>query len=72
MEDFNGLYQSSLLSRAEMLAHGYQSRGRGNGTSSGFSSFSGFLGHAAMGNLDPLFIGLALVMAAGPVVGSHL
>jgi uncharacterized membrane protein YfcA len=38
-----------------------------------FSSFSGFLGHATMGNLDPLFIGVTAVMAAaGSLVGSHL
>jgi uncharacterized membrane protein YfcA len=38
-----------------------------------FSSFSGFLGHATMGHLDPLFIALTAVMAAaGSIVGSHL
>jgi uncharacterized membrane protein YfcA len=38
-----------------------------------FSSFSGFLGHATLGALDPVFIGLMAVMAAGgSIVGSHL
>jgi len=38
-----------------------------------FSSFSGFLGHATLGGLDPLFIGLTAVMAAaGSIVGSQL
>ncbi len=38
-----------------------------------FSSFSGFLGHASMGGLDPLFIGtMALMAAAGSIVGSQL
>lgn len=38
-----------------------------------FSSFSGFLGHATMGGLDPLFIGLTAVMAAlGSSLGSQL
>ncbi len=38
-----------------------------------FSSLSGFLGHASMGGLDPLFIGIMAVMAAGgSVAGSHL
>lgn len=38
-----------------------------------FSSFSGFLGHATMGGLDPLFIGVTAVMAAlGSIVGSQL
>lgn len=38
-----------------------------------FSSFSGFLGHATMSNLDPLFIGIMAVMAAaGSMVGSQL
>ena len=38
-----------------------------------FSSLSGFLGHATMGNLDPLFIGIMAVMAAaGSIVGSQL
>ena len=38
-----------------------------------FSSFSGFLGHATMGGLDPLFIGIMAVMAAaGSIVGSQL
>lgn len=38
-----------------------------------FSSLSGFLGHATMGGLDPLFIGITAVMsAAGSVVGSQL
>lgn len=38
-----------------------------------FSSFSGFLGHATLGGLDPLFIGLMAVMAAGgSIVGSQL
>lgn len=38
-----------------------------------FSSLSGFLGHATMGNLDPLFIGITAVMAAaGSLVGSQL
>ncbi len=38
-----------------------------------FSSFSGFLGHATMGGLDPWFIGVMAVMAAsGSIVGSQL
>jgi hypothetical protein len=38
-----------------------------------FSSFSGFLGHASLGGLDPLFIAITAVMAAaGSIVGSHL
>lgn len=38
-----------------------------------FSSFSGFLGHATLGGLDPLFIGLmALMAAAGSIAGSQL
>lgn len=38
-----------------------------------FSSFSGFLGHATLGGLDPLFIGLMAVMAGGgSIVGSQL
>lgn len=37
-----------------------------------FSSLSGFLGHATMGGLDPLFIGVTAVMAAaGSMVGSQ-
>jgi uncharacterized membrane protein YfcA len=38
-----------------------------------FSSFSGFLGHASLGGLDPLFIGIMAVMAAaGSILGSQL
>jgi uncharacterized protein len=38
-----------------------------------FSSLSGFLGHATMGGLDPLFIGITAVMAAaGSILGSQL
>jgi uncharacterized membrane protein YfcA len=38
-----------------------------------FSSFSGFLGHATLGGLDPLFIGLTAIAAtAGSIVGSQL
>lgn len=38
-----------------------------------FSSFSGFLGHASMGGLDPLFVGVMAVMAAvGSIAGSQL
>lgn len=38
-----------------------------------FSSLSGFLGHATMGKLDPLFISVTAVMAAlGSIVGSQL
>ena len=38
-----------------------------------FSSFSGFLGHASMGGIDPLFVGICAVMAvAGSMVGSQL
>lgn len=38
-----------------------------------FSSCSGFLGHASLGGLDPLFIGMMAVMAAaGSIVGSQL
>jgi uncharacterized membrane protein YfcA len=37
-----------------------------------FSSLSGFLGHATMGGMDPLFIGITAVMAAaGSIVGSQ-
>ena len=38
-----------------------------------FSSFSGFLGHATLGGIDPLFIGITAVMAAaGSIAGSQL
>ena len=38
-----------------------------------FSSLSGFLGHATLGGLDPLFIGITAVMAAaGSIIGSQL
>jgi uncharacterized membrane protein YfcA len=37
-----------------------------------FSSFAGFLGHVSLGGLDPTFIGLMAVMAAGSIVGSQL
>jgi len=38
-----------------------------------FSSLSGFLGHATMGGLDPVFVGITAVMAAlGSIVGSQL
>ena len=38
-----------------------------------FSSLSGFLGHATLGGLDPLFIGVMAVMAAaGSIIGSQL
>ena len=38
-----------------------------------FSSLSGFLGHATLGGLDPLFLGLtAVAAAAGSIVGSQL
>lgn len=38
-----------------------------------FSSFSGFLGHATMGGLDPVFIGITALMAAlGSILGSQL
>jgi hypothetical protein len=38
-----------------------------------FSSLSGFLGHATMSRLDPLFIGIMAVMAAaGSIIGSQL
>ena len=38
-----------------------------------FASLSGFLGHATLGGLDPLFVGLmALMAAAGSLVGSQL
>ena len=38
-----------------------------------FSSLSGFLGHATMGGLDPLFIGIIALMAAfGSIIGSQL
>ncbi|PWH17650.1 MAG: sulfite exporter TauE/SafE family protein [Anaerolineae bacterium] len=38
-----------------------------------FSSLSGFLGHATMGGLDPVFIGITALMAAlGSIVGSQL
>lgn len=38
-----------------------------------FSSLSGFLGHATLGGLDPVFISIMAVMAAaGSIVGSQL
>ncbi len=38
-----------------------------------FSSLSGFFGHATMGGLDPVFIGITAVMAAlGSILGSQL
>ncbi len=38
-----------------------------------FSSLSGFLGHASLGGLNPLFIGIMAVMAAaGSIIGSQL
>jgi uncharacterized membrane protein YfcA len=38
-----------------------------------FSSLSGFLGHATMGGIDPVFIGITAVSAAlGSIVGSQL
>jgi uncharacterized membrane protein YfcA len=38
-----------------------------------FSSLSGFLGHATMGGLDPIFVGVMAVMAAGgSIAGSQL
>jgi len=38
-----------------------------------FSSLSGFLGHATMGSIDPVFIGIAAVSAAlGSIIGSQL
>ncbi len=38
-----------------------------------FSSFSGFLGHATLGGLDPGFLGItALAAAAGSIIGSQL
>ncbi len=38
-----------------------------------FSSLSGFLGHATMGGLDPVFVGVTALMAAlGSIVGSQL
>jgi uncharacterized protein len=38
-----------------------------------FASLSGFLGHATLGGLDPLFIGIMAIMAAaGSIVGSQL
>ncbi len=38
-----------------------------------FSSLSGFLGHATLGGLDPLFLGLtAVAAAAGSIIGSQL
>jgi len=38
-----------------------------------FSSLAGFLGHATLGGLDPLFLGLTAVMAAaGSIAGSQL
>lgn len=38
-----------------------------------FSSLSGFLGHATLGGLDPVFIGITAVMAAlGSITGSQL
>jgi uncharacterized membrane protein YfcA len=38
-----------------------------------FSSLSGFLGHATMGRLDPVFVGITALMAAlGSIVGSQV
>jgi uncharacterized protein len=38
-----------------------------------FSSLSGFLGHVSLSGLDPVFVGLMALMAAGgSAVGSHL
>jgi uncharacterized membrane protein YfcA len=38
-----------------------------------FSSLSGFLGHATLGGLDPLFIGITALMAAlGSIIGSQV
>jgi uncharacterized protein len=38
-----------------------------------FSSLSGFLGHATLGGIDPLFIGINAVMAAiGSIIGAQL
>ena len=38
-----------------------------------FSSLSGFLGHATLGGLDPVFLGVMAVMAgAGSILGSQL
>ena len=38
-----------------------------------FSSLSGFLGHVALGGLDPAFVAsMAVLAAAGSLVGSHL
>jgi len=38
-----------------------------------FSSISGFLGHATLGGLNPVFIGLMALMAAGgSIIGSNL
>jgi hypothetical protein len=38
-----------------------------------FSSLSGFLGHATLGGIDPLFVGINAVMAAvGSIVGARL
>lgn len=38
-----------------------------------FSSLSGFLGHATLGGLDPVFVGVTALMAAtGSIVGSQL
>jgi len=38
-----------------------------------FSSLSGFLAHATMSGLDPWFVGIMAVMAAGgSIIGSHL
>ena len=38
-----------------------------------FSSFSGFLGHASLSGVEPLFIAVMAVMAAaGSIVGSQL
>lgn len=38
-----------------------------------FSSLSGFLGHATLGSIDPIFVGVMAVMAAGgSIAGSQL
>jgi uncharacterized membrane protein YfcA len=38
-----------------------------------FSSLSGFLGHATMSSLDPIFVGVMAIMAAlGSIIGSQL
>ena len=50
--------------RAQLAGAGLKDGGRHDSAGRGLASFSGFLGHATMGGLDPVFIGVMAVMAA--------